>query len=70
MSAGRRGREASKRCMSEPVTAGCAGVDGAWAAWQAAPLNDEVIDVLIDRISACPEQAPDNYDALLRWLHR
>jgi tetratricopeptide (TPR) repeat protein len=67
---GRRGRGPSKRCLSEAVPEGCSGVDVAWTAWQAAPLNDEVIDVLTDRVSACPEQAPDNYDALLRWLHR
>jgi hypothetical protein len=67
---GRRGRGPSKRCVSEEVPEGCLGVDAAWAAWQAAPLNDEVIDVLTERVSACPEQTPDNYDALLRWLHR
>ena len=49
---------------------GCLGVDGAWSAWQAAPLNDEVIDVLIERVNACPDQTPDDFDALLRWLHR
>lgn len=67
---GRRGRGPPKRCTPQVVSPGCSGVDAAWAAWQAAPLNDEVIDVLTDRVSACPEQAPDNYDALLRWLHR
>ncbi len=70
MPEGRRGRGPGKRCVLEVVPPGCPGVDAAWAAWQAAPLNDEAIDMLTERVSACPEQAPDNYDALLRWLHR
>lgn len=70
MPEGRRGRGPNKRCVSEAVPVGCSGVDAAWTAWQAAPLNDEVIDVLIERVNACPDQTPDDFDALLRWLHR